>query len=172
MSCRLALAALLLLATPALAQVAPRSVPIIGPARVVDGDSIVVAGQMVRLEGLDAPEWDQVCHRGEPPRRYRCGLEATEALRDLIADRPVTCRGAVQPNGGVTDRYGRLLGFCSVGGVEINAWLVENGHALAFFRYSDRYIAHETVARDARRGVWAGPHMPPWEWRALKRADR
>lgn len=142
-----------------------------GPARVVDGDSIVVAGQMVRLEGLDAPEWDQLCHRGDPPRAHRCGLTAKDALRNLIAGRPVTCRGVVQPNGGVTDRYGRFLGICSVGGVEINAWLVERGLAIAFVRYSLLYVEHEGRARAARRGMWAGPFVEPGQWRAWKRAD-
>lgn len=143
-----------------------------GLARVVDGDSIVVAGQMVRFEGLDSPEWDQVCSRGDPPKNYRCGLVAADALRSLIADRPVTCEGVRQDDGGVTDRYGRLLGICSVGGVEINGWMVQNGHALAFVRYSARYVAHEARARAERRGMWAGPFIEPWTWRAVKRAGR
>jgi len=162
---RPALLLLTLLAAPAGAQVS-------GPARVIDGDSIVVAGQMVRLEGLDAPEMTQHCHRREPPRPWPCGRVAAAELRRFIDGRPVTCEGVVQPDGGVTDRYGRLLGICSVGGVEINGWLVESGLALAFIRYTDRYVAHEARARAAGRGMWAGPFMRPEEWRAAKRGGR
>lgn len=158
---RAILAALALLASPALAA------DLSGPVRVVDGDSIVIAGTMIRLDGIDAPEWDQVCHRGEPPRSYRCGLAAKDALRDLIAGRPVDCDFQPAP-----DRYGRRLGTCSVAGTPINAWLVEHGHALAFVRYSDRYVAEEARARDAKRGMWAGPHLAPWDWRAIKRSDQ
>src|SRR5690349_11862122 len=136
-----------LLATPAAAET------ITGLAYVVDGDSLRFPGVEVRLEALDAPEWDQVCHRGDPPHRYRCGLDAKDALIRLIAGRPVTCDGVRQADGTERDRYGRLLGLCRVGDTAINAWLVEQGHAVAFVRYSDRFVAEEARARAAGRGI-------------------
>ena len=164
------LTAALLFATPALAQ------PVTGHPHVLDGDSLRVAGTEVRLEGLDAPEWDQLCSRRQwKPRQYRtyrCGAEAKAALIALIAGRPVTCEGVVQPDGGVRDRYNRVLGICSAGGVELNAAMVESGHARAFVRYSQRYVPQEDRAREARRGIWAGPHMAPWDWRAVKRGGQ
>ena len=55
-----------------------------GPARVIDGDTIVIAGERIRLHGIDAPERDQLCHDGDGTP-YKCGIKATAALRQLIA---------------------------------------------------------------------------------------
>lgn len=144
---------------------------ITGHVRVVDGDSLKMGDINIRLEGIDAPEWGQLCYRAG--RAYRCGLVAKDALRDIIADRPVTCDGVVQPNGTVRDAFGRFLGMCrSAAGTIINGWMVLRGHAVAFRRYSLEFIPQEDDARLARRGMWAGPFMEPQYWRAAKKADR
>lgn len=140
-----------------------------GHVRVIDGDSLKMGDVEIRLQAIDAPEWDQVCHRGDPPRGYRCGLDAKRALNALIAGQPVDCIPVVQPNGKTTDDFGRTLGRCSVAGVEINAWMVEHGYARAFVRYSLEYVPQEDRARVAGVGVWAGPHMAPWDWRLAKK---
>lgn len=56
-------------------------------------------------------------------------------------------------------------GALRVGGTEVNAWLVEQGFAVAYRRYSDAYAAHEARARTARRGLWAGTFEEPEAWR-------
>jgi endonuclease YncB( thermonuclease family) len=84
-------------------------------------------------------------------RPWRC--------RDLIGRRTVTCHERD------VDRYGRIVGRCLVGEVDINKWLVAQGLALAYRRYSLDYVAAEDKAREARRGMWAGTFEPPWEWR-------
>ena len=63
------------------------------------------------------------------------------------------------------DRYGRIVGRCLVGEVDINKWLVAQGLALAYRRYSLDYVAAEDQAREVGRGMWAGMFEPPWEWR-------
>ena len=76
----LALAAtLLIFALPAWAQ------DITGLARVIDGDTIDVAGERIRLHGIDTPESRQTC--GLDGRDVRCGKAATAALRRLTARR-------------------------------------------------------------------------------------
>lgn len=119
-----------------------------GLARVVDGDTIELAGRRVRLFGIDAPEYDQVCDRDGQP--WACGAAATEALSRHLAGRTVTCREVE------IDRHGRSVARCFAGGEEINAWAVREGWAVAYRRYSDLYAAAEAEARAARRGLWSG----------------
>ena len=79
---------------------------ITGSARVIDGDTIEVQGQRIRLHGIDAPEGRQLCFNdGEP---WLCGTDATNALRQKIGDRPVTCEELDR------DRYERIVAKCMV----------------------------------------------------------
>jgi endonuclease YncB( thermonuclease family) len=127
---------------------------IAGPARIIDGDSLVVAGVEIRLYGIDAPEYRQYCFRRGRP--WRCGVEATRALRALIAGRPVACRAREQ------DRYGRTVAACAAGGVDLGAAMVASGHAVAYGAYD----AEERSAREARRGIWSSSFDRPAAWRA------
>ena len=73
--------------------------------------------------------------------------------------------GAVSCTVESRDRYGRGLGACyTAGGVNVNAWLVRHGHALAYRRYSTKYVPQENQAKAAQAGVWAGELVPPWDW--------
>lgn len=150
--------ALLLIATPAAAL--DRS-PIVGQASVIDGDTIEIHGQRIRLHGIDAPESRQTCSEatGKP---YRCGQKAALALSDKIARRLVSC----EPRD--MDRYKRVVAVCQVAGTDLNAWLVSQGLAVAYRQYSHDYVAQEDTARRAKRGVWAGVFVMPAEWRRTK----
>jgi len=130
-----------------------------GVPRVVDGDTVDIRGERVRLEGIDAPEISQTC-----PRRlfgsWACGKAAAKELERLIGGRRLTCdsRG--------TDRYGRMLGICYVDGRDINKEMVREGYAWAFVKYSTSYVHEETEARQERVGIWRGGKAePPWEYR-------
>jgi endonuclease YncB( thermonuclease family) len=131
---------------------------IAGVASVVDPDTIEIHGQRIRLHGIDAPEGGQTC-LDAAGRNWRCGQRAALALQDLIGRRTVTCDERD------VDRYGRIVGRCLVGGLDINEWLVAQGLALAYWRYSRDYVAAEDEVRVAGRGMWAGTFEPPWEWR-------
>ncbi|MFL9826936.1 thermonuclease family protein [Rhodoplanes sp. SY1] len=158
---KLGMLRLFVAALPAIAPAAATELPIAGPARVVDGDTIVVGREHVRLEGIDAPEKDQSCRRAG--KSWPCGTLATSALRSLIRDRPVSCTVVGR------DRYGRALGVCTAGGAEVNAGMVRAGFALAFRRYSDRYVPEEDVAKAKRAGMWSGEFVEPWEHRRIAR---
>ena len=131
--------------------------------RVVDGDTLQVGVERVRLHGIDAPESAQSCRRDG--QLWDCGKAATEALRRLIGDQPVTCEGRER------DRYKRLVGVCRAGCVDLNARLEEAGVALAYRRYSEDYVPQEKGAKAAGRGMWAGEFVPPWKWRRGKRME-
>jgi endonuclease YncB( thermonuclease family) len=129
-----------------------------GAARVVDGDTLDVGGERVRLEGIDAPEMAQSCGR-QPVGTWSCGSAAANALARLIASRELVCerRGV--------DKYGRTLGVCFVGGADVNAQMVRDGMAWAFVKYSTSYVAEEALARAQRVGIWQGAAEPAWEFR-------
>jgi endonuclease YncB( thermonuclease family) len=131
-----------LVSSPALAET------IIGQASVVDGDTIEIHGQRIRLSGIDAPESDQLC-RGDDSLQYRCGAKAANELDDHIAGRPVSCEGVGR------DQYGRTVAVCSIGGEDVAGWLVSNGFAFDWPRYSrGKYAGAQKDAERAGRGVW------------------
>ena len=138
-----------------------------GRARVIDGDTIEVGAVRIRLFGVDAPESAQRCLAGG--RHWPCGEQATRALVRHIDSRSVACEERDQ------DRYGRIVAVCRYGGQDVNAWLVREGWAMAYRRYSSAYAGEEASAKVAKRGVWRGEFVPPWDWRRgdrLKSASR
>jgi endonuclease YncB( thermonuclease family) len=133
-----------------------------GAARVVDGDTLEMRGEKLRLQGIDAPELAQTCEaKGQP---VPCGRLAAEHLDDLIGARTLSC--AVEGR----DRYGRGLARCEAGGRDVAEAMTRDGWALADRRYSGgRYDAAEAAARASRRGVWAMQFEDPAKWRARRR---
>jgi endonuclease YncB( thermonuclease family) len=129
-----------------------------GTARVVDGDTLVIDGLNVRLEGIDAPEHGQTCGR-RFFGTWKCGAAAAEALRAIVTGRSVTCESRGD------DKYGRTLGICLVDGEDINARMVREGFAWAFVKYSKTYVREEEEARTARAGIWSGEAEPAWIFR-------
>lgn len=135
---------------------------ITGQARITDGDTLRINEQRIRLHGIDAPESDQRCTDSAGAWWY-CGSQATRELSRKIKGRNVSCRGDEH------DRYGRLIAVCNVDGESLNAWMVRQGWAVAYTRYSFRYLADEVVARATRRGVWVGDFTAPEDWRRQRR---
>ena len=143
---------------------AERQPPLIGQAWIVDGDSIRMAGRSIRLDGIDAPEWDQTCLDGSG-RSWRCGRAASRALRERIRGQTVSCRPRT------LDRYGRTLAVCTLAdGSDLNAWMVRQGFAIAS-GFGGAYAGDEAEAKAARRGIWDGTFISPASWRRQK-SDR
>lgn len=142
-------------AAPAIAE------DLIGRASVIDGDTIEVHGQRIRLHGIDAPESRQLCRKNG--QEYRCGQQASLALADKIGTRPVTCEQRD------IDRYKRIVAVCRDGEEDLNAWMVLQGHAVAYRRYSKDYISAEEQAQAEKRGIWSGEFTMPWLWRRGER---
>ena len=163
-----ALVAAALLASGAVAGTAERPIEIGGPARALDGDTLEIGAQTIRVHGIDAPEDDQDCAHAAAGT-WRCGALAARALAALVAE-------GARCTGDEFDAYGRLIATCRTypdgpGGaraLDVGAALVERGLALAYRRYSDAYAAEERGAREARVGVWSGEFEAPWNWRRTR----
>ncbi len=133
-----------------------------GLARIVDGDTLVIGSQKIRLASIDAPETDQICLDTER-KTWGCGIQARDRLADHIGNRAIDCATKGR------DVYGRTLAVCTLSGENLNAWMVQQGWALAFVRYSNEYTADQEAARAAGRGLWSGAFIAPWDWRHRNR---
>lgn len=136
--------------------------PVIGTARVIDGDTLVVGTVTVRLHGIDAPEMGQTCRDAEGVGTD-CGAVARDRLSELADNRAVTCRGDA------SDAYGRRLAVCGTAEApDLGAALVREGLAWAFVRYAEDYRDLERDARRRQAGLWSGSAEPPWDYRAKR----
>jgi endonuclease YncB( thermonuclease family) len=131
-----------------------------GQASVIDGDTIDIHGTRIRFSGIDAPESGQTCEAGGTS--YRCGQRAALALSDFIGNHTVSC------NKIGTDRYRRVIARCFAAGIDLSSWMVLNGWAIAYRKYSMDYVADEDRARNQRVGIWAGTFVAPELWRKGK----
>ena len=145
-----------LLSLPALA-----AEPLVGTASVVDGDTIEIHGQRIRLHGIDAPESRQECSRSDGTS-WRCGQQAALALSDRIGCSVVHCDARGR------DRYGRIISVCLKDNEDLNRWMVANGWAVAYRKYALDYVADEERAHLAKAGIWSGTFEMPWDWRLQK----
>lgn len=130
-----------------------------GRASVIDGDTIEIHGERIRFHGVDAPESGQTCKDADGDK-WRCGQKAAYQLSDKLGARTVSCEKTD------TDRYGRTVARCSVDGEDVGRWLVSNGWARAFTRYSGDYVGEELEAKESKLGIWRGEHVAPWDYRA------
>ncbi|WP_322416022.1 thermonuclease family protein [Mesorhizobium huakuii] len=156
-----------LLPSPISTWLEPLPPPMVGRASVIDGDTIEIASQRIRFNGIDAPESRQYCDDAKG-FEYPCGQQAAKALDEfLTASRPLYCKFVDR------DQHGRLVGDCyRADRQNVQSWLVEQGLALDWPRYSNGAFATEQAsAKAAHRGVWQGRFDQPWYWRAAN-ADK
>ncbi len=141
----------------------PALAEITGRPKIIDGDTIELQGQAIRLYGIDAPELGQACTIGE--QTYDCGMVARTALLDLTAGVAVTCRMlAAEPSAGEAKP-----GRCFAQGYDLSEGMAYTGWALALREVSERYLVFEARAQAAGRGLWKGRFVTPWDWRRGKR---
>ena len=124
-----------------------------GYVKVIDGDSVRLGRDEIRLVGIDAPEGRQTCERGG--ETWDCGEEARRQLERLIGGQKVICRTVER------DKHGRYLGTCEAGGKNLNAAMVETGFAVSY----GSYRSQERAAKGAKRGLWSGTFQKPRDWR-------
>ena len=131
-----------------------------GFAVVTDGDTIKISNDKIRLHGIDAPEQKQKCIKNA--KEYNCGAVATEALTKKISKNVVKCSIKKKK-----DRYNRFIGICFVEQEDINKWMVRNGYAVAYKRYSKDYNLDEEFAKINKLGLWSGTFLKPEKWRKV-----
>lgn len=131
-----------------------------GRAKVIDGDSLIVAGREVRMQGIDAPEGRQKCRRNG--REWACGQEARTLLKRLIGKQTVFCKGLD------IDKHDRLLALCQSGRLDLNREMVVRGFAVSYGRYG----MEEREARKNKAGMWSGEFERPRDWRRDRNIGR
>jgi len=144
-----------------------KSTDIIGKPQITDGDTIVINDIRIRFTGSDAPESyffgkTQIC-KDSAGQDWECGKAATEKLKQLINNQTVRCSDEGK------DRYGRTLGICYVGDIDLQAEMVKSGMAVAYLRYSDRYEQEQNYAKKVKAGMWGGTFQEPEIWRRENR---
>ena len=132
-----------------------------GKVKVIDGDTVKIKNNKIRLSGIDAPELNQLCSKVflsfsfiSFNKKYSCGK-----LKRLLKNKIILCK--VEN----IDRYKRKLATCYKNKLNINSWLVRNGYALAYIKYSKKYILQEKEAKRDQLGIWQGTFENPWDWR-------
>jgi endonuclease YncB( thermonuclease family) len=139
---------------------------ITGFARVVDGDTIKINSKKIRLYGIDAPEKKQKCKKTyltisfiSFTKDYMCGEISTQKLIKKINKQKLNC------NILDVDRYKRLIGECFKRNINLNSWMVSNGYAVAYRKYSKKYVSDEINAKNNKLGIWQGKFEMPWDYR-------
>jgi len=137
-----------------------------GFAKVVDGDTIMLGNKKIRLYGIDAPEKKQKCKKTyltisfmSFTKDYMCGEVSTQKLIKKINKQKLNC------NILDVDRYKRLIGECFKRNINLNSWMVSNGYAVAYRKYSKKYVSDEINAKNNKLGIWQGKFEMPWDYR-------
>ena len=124
---------------------------------VTDGDSIRIGDERIRFSGIDAPEIKQTCiNQG---LEFNCGEFSKNLLIEKIANQEVSC---LREN---KDQYGRTLAECFVEKESLSSYLVREGYAFAYRKYSNKYITDEIYAQSKEKGMWSMVFEFPWDFR-------
>ena len=125
--------------------------------KIIDGDTIHINGEKIRFSGIDTPELKQTCINNK--KIIFCGLEAKNLLAKIIDNRDVNCISEGK------DQYKRTLAECFVGDLSISSYLVREGYAFAYRKYSEKFVKDEEFAKENNKGMWSMSFEYPWEYR-------
>ena len=124
---------------------------------VIDGDTIHLNGEKIRFSGIDTPELKQTCIKDKA--KIFCGITAREMLINTIGNNIVKCIREGK------DRYKRTLAECYVNEISLSSYLVRNGYAFAYRKYSKKFISDEDYAKTNKLGMWSMKFDYPWDYR-------
>jgi endonuclease YncB( thermonuclease family) len=129
--------------------------------KIIDGDTIHLDGEKIRFTGIDTPELKQTCVNAGV--KDNCGITAKQILIDKIGDNIVECISEGK------DQYKRILAECFVNNESLSSYLVRNGYAFAYRRYSKKFVLDEDYARINKIGMWSMEFDYPWDYRKAKK---
>ena len=129
--------------------------------KIIDGDTIHLDGEKIRFTGIDTPELKQTCVNAGV--KNNCGNTAKQILIDKIGDNIVECISEGK------DQYKRILAECFVNNESLSSYLVRNGYAFAYRRYSKKFVPDEDYARINKFGMWSMEFDYPWDYRKAKK---
>ena len=124
---------------------------------VIDGDTIRLGDVKIRFSGIDAPEINQTCVASEG--KVACGKISRDLLIEKVTNNKISCTDEGK------DFYGRVLGECFVNGESLSSYLVREGFAFAYRKYSNKYIEDEEYAKFNELGMWSMEFQYPWDYR-------
>ena len=124
---------------------------------VIDGDTIRLGDVKIRFSGIDAPEINQTCVASEG--KVACGKISRDLLIEKVTNNKISCTDEGK------DFYGRVLGECFVNGESLSSYLVREGFAFAYRKYSNKYIDDEEYAKFNKLGMWSMEFQYPWDYR-------
>jgi endonuclease YncB( thermonuclease family) len=125
--------------------------------KVIDGDTIVLNGEKIRFSGIDTPELKQKCIKND--QKVFCGVLAKKLLLEKIDNKTPECIREGK------DIYKRTLAECFINGESLSVFLVRNGYAFAYRKYSDKFIKEEEFAKKNKNGLWSMKFEYPWDFR-------
>ena len=128
--------------------------------KITDGDTIKINGEKIRFSGIDTPELKQTCIK--QGARKPCGLTAKKILIDKIAENKIVCIREGK------DQYRRTLAECFVNNESLSKYLVKNGYAFAYRKYSKKFVEEENYAKENKLGLWSMDFQYPWDYRRNK----
>ena len=125
---------------------------------VIDGDTIRLGDVKIRFSGIDAPEINQTCVASEG--KVACGKISRDLLIEKVTNNKISCTDEGK------DFYGRVLGECFVNGESLSSYLVREGFAFAYRKYSNKFIEDEEYAKFNKLGMWSMEFQYPWDYRS------
>ena len=125
--------------------------------KIIDGDTIHLNNEKIRFTGIDTPELKQTCNKNN--EIIYCGIEARQLLINKIGKNKVNCVKEGK------DQYKRILAECFVNDLSLSRFLVRQGYAFAYRKYSKKFIEDENFAKNNNMGMWSMKFEYPWDWR-------
>ena len=125
--------------------------------KIIDGDTIHLNNEKIRFTGIDTPELKQTCNKNN--EIIYCGIQARQLLINKIGKNKVNCVKEGK------DQYKRTLAECFVNDLSLSRFLVREGYAFAYRKYSKKFINDEDFAKKNNMGMWSMNFEYPWDWR-------